>query len=471
VKPTRFAAIISALRAGTTYLRPEILAMTSSAAKTTNHISRAQQKSSRKGERGVTIFIVAAGMVSLLAMAVLAIDVVTLYVASGQAQQAADAAALAGAAAFSSSGFTSAPGIVAQSSVCNGSSGDADMRAQAVAGTFKIGGTAPSSIVTSCNFTEVENPQLTVTVTRTGLPSFFARIWGYSGSTVTATAKAEAYNPSFNLGSSPSPTIDVTGVKPWLVFNCQLPCAAPNFITYPNYAISNPALIGTRITFPLITSNIDPRTVSSPKIPFYAIDPPAPVSCPSASAVSCNQIGTGPPGLFYHDNIACRGTGHIACGQIIGPGQPIQVDTRSLGNLQARTNAGTECLIHANGSDLTQGQDTFTAGPPPVIIGGGSNNPNSSMRLASSISRSDSVVTVPVFNCPAGTCDATVNLQIAGFLQLGIQGVGPIPSIIPPVLPGEISAVVLNIAGCDPSNPGNPISGAGISPVPVRLTR
>jgi len=437
--------------------------MTSSSAKTTNHISRAHHKSSRKGERGVTIFIVAAGMVSLLAMAVLAIDVVTLYVASGQAQQAADAAALAGAAAFSSSGFTSAPGIVPQSSVCNGSSGDADMRAQAVAGKFTIGGTAPSSVVTSCNFTEVENPQLTVTVTRTGLPSFFARIWGYSGSTVTATAKAEAYNPSFNAGSPPSPTIDVTGVKPWLVFNCQLPCASPNFIAYPNYAISNPALIGTRITLHLTAFDTPAIPPPAPPYTFYAIDAPAPVSCPSSSAVSCNQIGTGPPGLFYHDNIACRGTAHFSCGQPIGPGRPIQVDTRSLGSLHPRTDAGTECLIHANGSDLTQGQDTFTATGPPVTIGGGSNNPNSLMRLASSISRSDSVVTVPVFNCPAGpTCNGTVDLQIAGFLQVGIQSV---PT------PGDISAVVLNIAGCDPSNPGVSISGAGTSPVPVRLIR
>src|SRR5689334_17969935 len=62
--------------------RTENLAMTSSSTKTTNHISRAQHKSPRKGERGVTIFIVAVGMVSLLAMAVLAIDIVTLYVAS-----------------------------------------------------------------------------------------------------------------------------------------------------------------------------------------------------------------------------------------------------------------------------------------------------------------------------------------------------------------------------------------------------
>jgi len=128
--------------------------MTSSSAK--NHISRAQDKSSRKGERGVTIFIVAVAMVSLLAMAVLAIDITTLYVASGQAQQTADAAALAGAAAFSSSGFTSSPLTVSQSSVCNGSSGDADMRAQAIAAKFKISGTPPTSVATSCNFTEVE---------------------------------------------------------------------------------------------------------------------------------------------------------------------------------------------------------------------------------------------------------------------------------------------------------------------------
>src|SRR5438552_3527793 len=93
--------------------------MTSSPAKTTNVVARERHKLSRKGERGVTIVIAAVAMVSLVAMLVLAIDIVSLYVASGQAQQAADAAALAGAAAFSSSGFTSAPSIVPQSSVCN----------------------------------------------------------------------------------------------------------------------------------------------------------------------------------------------------------------------------------------------------------------------------------------------------------------------------------------------------------------
>jgi hypothetical protein len=250
-------------------------------------------------------------------------------------------------------------------------------------------------------------------------------------------------------------------VKPWLVFNCQLPCGAPNFIG-SNGAISNPASIGTQITLHLRQFDTPPTPPPAPPQTFYAIDPPAPVSCPSSSAVSYNQIGTGPPGLYYHDNIACKGTAHFSCGQIIGPGQPIQVDTRSQGNLIARTDPGTQCLIHANGPGLAQGQDTFTITGPPITIAGGSNNPNSSLRLASSISRSDSVVTVPVFNCAAGpTCNGTVDLQIAGFLQLGIQS----------VVAGDISAVVLNVAGCNPSNTGLPISGAGTSPVPVRLIR
>ncbi len=61
----------------------------------------------RSGERGQTIILVAVSLVSLLAMAALAIDVVTLYVARSEMQRAADAAALAGAKAFVDSGVTS----------------------------------------------------------------------------------------------------------------------------------------------------------------------------------------------------------------------------------------------------------------------------------------------------------------------------------------------------------------------------
>jgi uncharacterized membrane protein len=51
----------------------------------------------RSHERGQTMIFVAISIVSLLALAALAIDIVTLYVARTEIQRAADAAALAGA--------------------------------------------------------------------------------------------------------------------------------------------------------------------------------------------------------------------------------------------------------------------------------------------------------------------------------------------------------------------------------------
>ena len=63
-------------------------------------------RSGRKNERGVTIVLVAFSLLALLGMAALAIDIATLYVAHGEAQRAADAAALAGAKMFSTSGYT-----------------------------------------------------------------------------------------------------------------------------------------------------------------------------------------------------------------------------------------------------------------------------------------------------------------------------------------------------------------------------
>jgi uncharacterized membrane protein len=76
----------------------------------------------RNRERGVTIVLVAFCLLALLGMAALAIDVSTLYVAHGEAQRAADAAALAGARIFASSGYTSvstpAPSTPAAADVC-----------------------------------------------------------------------------------------------------------------------------------------------------------------------------------------------------------------------------------------------------------------------------------------------------------------------------------------------------------------
>jgi len=54
-----------------------------------------------------------------------------------------------------------------------------------------------------------------------------------------------------------------------------------------------------------------------------------------------------------------------------------------------------------------------------------------------------------------------MQLQIVGFLQLAIQDVTGGG--------GKIDAVILNAAGTDPASTGTPVTGAGPSPVPVRL--
>jgi Flp pilus assembly protein TadG len=309
----------------------------------------------REEERGVTLLIVTVGMLTLLTMAVLAMDVVSLYVGKDQAQEDADAAVLAGVQALVLSGTTSAPATLPRTSVCNGSGGEADSWAQAVAAHNQIAGSPPTTVTTQCpSFAPDHNPQFQVTVTRTGLPTFFARVWGAAAGTVSARATAEAYNPSFDPANpGAAPPIQMQGVKPWLVFNCNtcLP-GGPAFFTN-QYAIANGGtFIGQQITLTLLNP-ASPLTnpPSPPPLPtppstlsaqFYAIDPPAPSACPSNAAVSCNQIGTGPPGIWYHDNIACTGSFKFGNNQFVGPGQSVQLDTRSVGFLQGRVSPKIE---------------------------------------------------------------------------------------------------------------------------------
>jgi hypothetical protein len=213
------------------------------------------------------------------------------------------------------------------------------------------------------------------------------------------------------------------------------------------------------VTLTLIGSSQTPGgalSCSTLAAQFYALDLPAPLSCPSNTAISCDQIGSGLSGLNYHDNIACSGSFQFGNNQSI-PMPSAQVDTRLPGFLNNRTSKGVNCLIHSDGSGY--GQDTFATGPP-VTITGGPYNPDPALRNIT-IHRSDSIVTAPVFNCPTGvTCTGAVQLQIVGFLQLAIQDVST---------SGTITAIILNAAGTDPASTGTPVSGAGSSPVPVRL--
>jgi len=441
----------------------------------------------RKQERGVTILLVAVCLAALLAMAALAIDVVTLYVARTEAQRAADAAALAGARMIAGSGYTSAPSSWTQSNLCQPSGPGfpalANAQAEAVAAQNQIAGQLaklPFAVTTiACNFTTPGNPRITVTIQRTNIPTFFARIWGRTANSVTASSTAEAYNPS-----GLRVPIQVSGVKPFLVPNCDpnpantaepsFQCAGnlSRFVSAVDGSVTNGgSFIGETIDFERINSGSTPAfSPPAPPAPagsqFYALDvDPSnpPTLCPSQSAVSCDKVGTGDN---YIDNIACHSAFQFSCGQTIG-GTPIAVLTGA--GLGLRTREGTQCLIHASGVGPPPGpgQDAFTPNGSGdlVTITGGENNPNPVLQGQPNISRSDSVVTVPLYGggCvgTGGTCIPTTT--VVGFLQLGIMETETGPT--------KIRAVILNAAGCNPSQSGTPVTGGGISAIPVRLVQ
>src|SRR6266700_5309362 len=121
-----------------------------------------------KGQRGQTIALVAVSMVSLLAVAALAIDLTTLYVAKGEIQRAADSAALAGAKAFVDSGVTTDTNNTGLQAV-----------AQRLANAYAVGaalqnkvagGAAQLQSAPVLDLSLQGNPRITVSLQKTDLP-------------------------------------------------------------------------------------------------------------------------------------------------------------------------------------------------------------------------------------------------------------------------------------------------------------
>jgi hypothetical protein len=449
---------------------------------------------SNRRERGQTIVLVAVALLALLSMAALAIDVVTLYVARSEAQRAANAAAIAGAKMFATSGFTSVQGggAILLGDACTA----ATAQAQAVALQNTIAGqTAVATVNPPCNVqASLLNPKITVSVTRTGLPTFFARIWNRASNSVSATATAEAYNPSGN-----TPPIQVS-VKPWYIPNCDPgdtvgaaspSCPASSTAPFVYTAASpndgsianNGSFIGktiqlTKVPFALpsgmtlCSGGCTPCPPAGCDTQYYPLNIPettAPV-CPSPSAgASCTNVSTGND---YFDNIACSSQQQISCGQIIGRGETVDIVNNNNDSANTPGSEATQCMIHANNAGIGQGQDILAepGGPgKPFEITGGDNNPNIALRGIANTSRSDSVVTVPLYDTVGGGTPLDLcrpgrfcnrDAVVVGFLQLAITQANP---------NGVFQARIVNAAGCNPTPAGNPISGGGVSPVPVRL--
>jgi hypothetical protein len=432
----------------------------------------------RREERGQTLLLVVVAMSVLLGMAALAIDIATLYTASNETRRTAEAAALAGAQTFVSSGLTA--GWLPQSTVCSGSVGSpglAEQRALQVVAQNSVAGGAATLQATACNFATAANPQFTVTVQRTGLPTFFGRIWGSFPGSVTATAKAEAYNPS---GTSGLP-VSVANVKPWAVPNCDPNNGAGNvactglgggYFIDPtnNYSVANPGTVVGRVVDleeGLLTSTMTQAGTGGnpPIINFLAVDIPinaSSASCPASGTLSCGA-SLQPATPAFPETIACANSAQLSCGQTL----PVHVGSGSTRPIMTAEPAAL-CLIHANNRGRNMGQDQFCNNAPnpncssgsPISIDGGSNNPDPGLQRNNSISRSDSVVTMPIY-CTGAGCP-TNPVRIIGFVQLGIARVRNA---------GPLRAVVMNVVGCGSTSGAPAVSGGGVSPIPVRLVQ
>jgi len=209
-------------------------------------------------QAGVTIVFVALAMVAIISIAALSIDVITLYLVREEAQRTADQAALAAARVLSLSGVTGDPantqgGLsaapwqtacalatqVAQALVKQNTISRAVANSPTI--TFLYNGVA-----TDCTAggAFAINPQVKVDVVQQGLPTFFSRIWNRSQSQVSATATAEAFNPSNSLNAAPNGLVTVNPrcVKPWVIPNRDPKNGGAPFVGLSDGSIQNPGI-------------------------------------------------------------------------------------------------------------------------------------------------------------------------------------------------------------------------------------
>lgn len=492
----------------------------------------------RNDERGVTIALVAIAMVAIIAMAALSIDVITLYLSKEEAQRSADAAALAAAKIVSVSGITGDPNNVSGNwgVICgpdDGTNGLATRVAKAVANQNYIGGgpattpaiTYSSGGSSSGDCTQLSatgfgvNPVITIQLQRTGLPTFFSRIWGNTGNNISATATAEVFNPSnsANSGSTPTGTIipvQPRCVKPWVVPN-QNPLDPGPGAKYCNQnggpGSCNPivdlstgqihrtgiSLNGTGTNgiigetfwlapdchFPGASCTLRKTSPTySNNIPQANFPGSAHVQAPPNLLYVPGQVGTsviGVPSCTSGDQFeeaieGCDQPTNYSCGVAPANGGTNVLDLSR--NPDSATSNGVACLVNqADNSNVSgpTGQDYLTPfmlpSSYPFQISAGSSNPlvgGGGLVSGTPVSVSASIVSLPIYDQtdPNATLSngGTTNVTFVGFLQVFINAVDQF---------GNVSVTVLNVAACG-NGQTTPVANQPVianSPVPIRL--
>jgi Flp pilus assembly protein TadG len=420
----------------------------------------------RPRERGQTIILVAVALVSLLAMAALAIDVVTLYVARSEMQRAADAAALAGAKAFVDSGITTDPTNATRQALAQTM---ATSVINSIVSQNKISGGPPVLAgAPTFDFTRPGNPQVSVTLQRTDLPTFFARIWGRRLTTVTAAAVAEAYNAA-NSQTSTGNYVPITPkcVKPILVAN-QDPQTTLKFIDPTSGAALATGVVGEQINlYPACTGTggvgtcttltPNPPKANSPPLPTGNLNYIAAQVTPNPNNLCPACVGT----PDFEQSIECCDFNAYSCGAA-APKVNVDVTIRHA-QLRNQTTNGVQCMIGGAPDTLDAASlPGFVAGTAPVRITAGS-GPHS----GTFVTTSNSIANLPIIDTTTPIIGGQAT--VIGFLQVFVDNSTTVNS--PPAgNHTEIQAHILNVVGCG-NNPsaGAPVSGGGMSPIPVRL--
>jgi Flp pilus assembly protein TadG len=405
----------------------------------------------RKKERGVSLLVVAGGMVMLLAIGAITIDLGSFYLARDEAQRAADAAALAAAKVLADSGCVG-------SGTCATAETAATQKAISIGDQNSIGGQSVSlqSGDVTYNIATSQNPRVTVTAQRTAargnaLPTFFAKILGFRTADISAVATAEAYSPSGDTGS----TIFCTAcVRPWVLQDCDGSHTSPEnslckgtqaylLDANNNYAIANPGLAPTGI----IGESMNLQVTSVPT-QYAAVD-----------------YGGGTSGYTSAIQV-CQGV-------LFTCGNTVNTLTGSLGSVTA---SAVETLIHASDDGLGEGQDTIDTTVTPFQIHAGANNPLVTRGVVAAnavISTSDSLITAFIYDGKR-LKGGSQTVTIVGFMQAFITQVDE---------NSDVPIVILNLAGCggnpqansacgsNASGVGGTTTGGGASLMAVRLVR
>jgi hypothetical protein len=418
--------------------------------------------------------LVAISMVSLLAIAALAVDLGSLYAARGEIQRAADAAALAGAKAFVDSGVTTDPSKPQLQSIAQTMA--LEYASAAAAQNLVSGGAPQLSTPPVFDFTTYPgNPKIHVTLERNGLPLFFARIWGGQFASVSASAIAEAYNPAYSQSNTQTfvPTAPKC-VKPLLLPNNDSPpgTTSPIYVDPRSGAPEPSALSLIGQTLPLVSACkmggpgcALPKGQTAPRkgeyLPMQVGGPHQ--YCPAMSSPGCSNA----PSDFQKSVQCCDGLAFdfAQCGNsaTAAAWDPSISPNHAGGPVEA----GLQCVIHTTATSAQQDTvdpSNFVSGTGPVLISPGPYSQSIyGLQPTDLMATSDSIITVPLFD--NSNPHLPQNVTIVGFLQLFVSDVGS------GAQSGSFSAVILNITGCGQAIGSGTISGGGISAIAVRLVR